>query len=137
MSFKAVNVNAPGVRSLPSQLDPVAGVVSTSAYVAVAGSQLDLAGTQHAVPWFQVTETGGSNGVTVKIQMSADGTTWFDVSSTSISPTGTSTAGVDQAVTAGSSLIMSVATCARFVQLLIKDTSGGSHGTATVKGFGR
>lgn len=134
VSFATTYTNN-AVRKAAPVMTGQTSVASTSSYAAILG--MDLLGTQQMRPWFQVSETGGTNGVTAKVQMSVDGQAWFDVSSTSIASNGTATSAVAQSIAAGTSLLIYVPTCARLAQLVIEDASGGSHGAVSAEGFGQ
>jgi len=112
---------------------------STSSYVIVSGSTIDTAQANHLVSiHYRIRETGGTNGITVKVQGSMDGTNFTDI--TAQDNTGTAQSGVDVAVSASSAatLFCTGATASwRYYRVMVKDTVASSHGQATVIGFAK
>ena len=136
--------NAPG-----SQVGPLTQA-STSTYTVVAGSVLDLADSETGNAVYVVQETGDTNGITFKVQASLDQVTWFDVITYSTLTTGLQASGCGDAaqpVSAGTAVVVNGANFSgsldpiaqawpgRYLQIVIKDTNSGSHGTAQVNGF--
>lgn len=109
-----------------------AGVVSTASYVAVplsppSGNPNDSAS---APTMFRVTGGGpvsfvcnniGANSIDVKVQGSNDGlaASWGDITTTELTGIGASAAKAHQILACGY----------LWLQVLVKDTAGGSHGT--------
>lgn len=111
----------------------VTGVVSTASYVAVpglapnSGQPADTTGVAFRVtgggPVAIVCENSGANSIDVKLQGSNDpalaAANWADLTTTELTGIGAAAAKATQLLACGY----------LFLQLVVKDTAGGSHGT--------
>jgi hypothetical protein len=112
---------------------------TTASYAAVTGTKINMPRGARAVA-VQVTETGGANGGTFKVQGSLDGSNWTDL--TVYDATSTIESAADVAVSAGTTVpvFMSQSAtkfatgCYTFYQIQAKDTSGGSHAVLNIVG---
>jgi hypothetical protein len=112
--------------------------VSANGYQPITGTTIDLSPTNHNAYSFQVKETGGVNGITVKVQGSNDNTNWNDIiSCLSDDPAFTYAVAVAVAASGLKTLYpnMQFGCSFRYVRMAVTDTVGNSHGTAQVNMF--
>lgn len=111
---------------------------TTDAYLPT-GLAVSLPRAAHSLGIYAA-ETGGTNGVTVKLQGSIDGVAWNDL--LTYDDTSTIRAGVDVAITAGAGLYLFASlmaakwalACYKYYRVLAKSTSSGNPGVASLTG---
>lgn len=119
---------------------------TTDSYVAVTNSTIDTGYYGQRSIVYRVSESGGANGITYKVQGSVDNTNWTDLRT--ITAAGALNAAADVAVAASAADLSfisdteSTATNAgksgyRFYRVMVKSTSAGNAGTARVVGFSK
>lgn len=127
----------------PSQCVEPAAQTSTSSYVDVSGSKIDTGANGEKAIAFQLSEAGGVNGVTFQIVASVDDSHYTAIKGADA--TGTDNGSTDIAVAASGTTTAIVSPTAasgarssfRFYKVQVKDTSGGSHGSALVVGHAK
>lgn len=101
---------------------PLVSQVSTSAFVDVPGSKVDISGTLLRQVTYIVQETGGVNSVNFQVLASVDGSTWFMADST-------------EAIAGQVAFLGPMLYGVRYTKLQIEDAVSGSHGTVSVTGY--
>jgi hypothetical protein len=120
-----------------------ANQVSTNAYAAFAGSQIDTDNAGEVSIAFQLTETAGVNGVTFDVQGSIDGAVWTSLKT--VDETGTERGSTDIAVAAGATAVAIIGpigqagakSAFKSYRVRVKATIAASQGTGNVRGFAK